>query len=132
MPKATVNIQDTEVHDLKTLPAKDGEEGGVVTLRRMSYGQVIQRRAMVSAMKVHGGKGKNFEGEINMMQEGVTLFEFQHCIVDHNLTGDDDQPLDLRSPLAIKALDPRVGQEIETYIGKMNNFEEDDDEEGNS
>jgi len=131
MPRATVNINDTARFELKTLPPTDDEEGGFVVLRRMSYGQVLQRRAMVSAMKVHGGRGKDFEGEINMMQESVTLFEFQNCIVDHNLTDHDEKPLDFRSPLVVKALDPRVGQEIETYIGKMNNFDE-EDEEGNS
>jgi hypothetical protein len=129
MPVATVNMEATEHHDLKTLPPADGEEGGFVVLRRLNYGQVLHRRASVSAMKVRSGRGKDFEGEINMMQESVTLYEYANCIVDHNLTDKDGNPLDFKSPMVIRALDPRVGQEIETLIGKMNNFDDEEDED---
>jgi hypothetical protein len=128
MPRGTADLEGTQRYDLKTAPPD-----GYVVLRRMSYGQILQRRALVSNMKVTSSrKSKDFEGEINMMQESVTLLEFQNCIVDHNLTSDDagEHPLDLRSQIAIRSLDPRIGQEIEKLISDMNNFDE-EDEEGN-
>jgi hypothetical protein len=126
MVVATVNLQDTETINLKSLP------GGYVTLRRLSYGQILERRAMTAGMKVRASKGKDFEGELQTMNERVTLFEFQNCVVDHNLTDAQENKLDLHNPLGVKSLDPRVGQEIEGLFNDLNNFEDDEDAEGNS
>lgn len=123
MPKAVANNQDTIRKDLKTLP------GGFVVLRRLTYGEKIQRRAMVSGMKIRGGgKTKDFEGEMNMVNEQATLFDFQRCIVEHNLEKDDEGTLlNFQNVQDIKLLDPRVGEEIDTLLSELNNFEDDEE-----
>lgn len=120
MPKAVANVVETERHDLKSL------EGAFVELKRMTYGQSVQRRAMMKLSLT--GKGKSFAGEMAMASEEITRFEFAHCIVDHNLENEDGSKLDLSRPVDFAALDPRVGQEIEALISEMNDIE---DEEGN-
>jgi hypothetical protein len=126
MVKAVSNNQDTERFDLKTLP------GAYIVARRLSYGEKLQRRAMVSNFKVKiGDKKRDTEGEMNFVNEQATLFDFQHCIVEHNLDRDDQGNLLNFSNLAdIRALDPRVGEEIDNLLDKMNNFD-DEDESGN-
>jgi len=136
---ATSNTAETIRKDLKTLP------GGYVVLRRLTYGEKIQRRAMVSGMKVRGGsKSRDFEGEMNLVNEAATMFDFQRCVVEHNLEaelkgpmglveGDEapaqTRPLDLSKAADIKLLDPRVGEEIDGYLSEINNFEEDEEGE---
>lgn len=120
MPRATVNIETTERFDLKTL----GE--AFVVLRRMSYGQILERR-MFTKLEVTAGKGKDFQGELGMANRKVTEFEFKSCIVEHNLEDENDRPLDLTKPSDFNKLDPRVGQEIEKYITDMNNFEDEEE-----
>ena len=133
MPRATSNNAETERLELKTI------EGGYVVARRLTYGEKLQRRQMVSNMRIGGSKkSKDFEGEMNLVNEQATAFDFQRCIVDHNLTKpnpsspDDestDLPLDFSKLADIKSLDPRAGEEIDNWLSELNNFEEDD--EGN-
>lgn len=125
MPKATANNQETVRRDLKSL------EGGYVEARRLTYGEKLQRRAMVSSMRLESGKKKSdFVGEMQLVNEQATTFDFQRCIVDHNLYADDEETvkIDLNNAMGIKSLDPRVGEEIDTFLSEINNFEEDDDE----
>lgn len=121
MPQATVDVESTQKFDLKTLPE------GFVVLRRMSYGQVLQRRMFTKLEIESSGKSRDFRGEMAMTNVKVTAFEFQHCVVDHNLEDKDGRKLDLTKPADFNKLDPRVGQEIEGYISEMNNFEEDEE-----
>jgi len=139
MVVATSNNAETIRKDLKTLP------GGYVVLRRLSWGEKLQRRAMVSGMKVRGGnKSKDFEGEMNLVNEAATMFDFQRCIVEHNLEaeiqgpmgvveGDEPpektRPLDFSKAADIKLLDPRVGEEIDDLLSEINNFDEDEEGE---
>ena len=121
MPNATVSFQ-TERHELKSCPE------AWVELRRMSYGQIVERRSMLK-MSVASSKGsKDFKGEMAMANREITMFEFKNCIVAHNLTDSNERELNLGSPIDFAALDPRIGQEIEKLIGDMNNFEDDDQE----
>lgn len=133
MPKATANLQETFRHELKTLPKSDTDEAGFVVVRRLTYGEKIQRRAMTGSMKVNASKGqKDFAGEMQLINEKATVFDFQHCIVDHNLTKDDEgTPLDFRQLMDIRSLDPRVGEEIDNILNELNNFDEDDEASGN-
>lgn len=126
MPVATSNIQATERKELKSLPE------GFVVLRRMTYGQICERRAMLklSIATGRGNKG-DLKGEMAMANREITMYEFSHCIVDHNLEKDVNgtvQKLNLSDPVDFASLDPRVGQEIERYITEMNDFEDDDQE----
>lgn len=128
MPVA-VRSDDTETFKLKTLP------GAFVTLRRMSYGQILQRRSLMKLTFTSQGKGKSAEGEIAMANKKVNLFEYQTCIVEHNLERVEGQLLNLGNAVDVEMLDPKVGQEIEKYIEKLNNFEDEDagdEDPGNS
>jgi hypothetical protein len=96
----------------------------------------LERRAMTSNMKVEAGKNsKDFAGEMQLVNEQATLYDFQRCIVDHNLTKPSptdpdneaaDVPIVFTSPADIRSLDPRVGEEIDTILGDLNNFEADE------
>jgi hypothetical protein len=125
MPKATANIVEPEHHDLKTLP------GGFVVLRRLTYGQKLERKAMASVAQAETGRGQNMKMQIAMVNEQAQLYDFTHCVVDHNLEGDDGNKLNFADINAIRSLDPRIGEEIERLMDKMNNFEEDDPNLGN-
>jgi len=130
MPRGTVSYEPQR-YELKTLLPD-----GYVELKQMSYGQVVERRALMKLSVQMSGKGRNsdFKGEMAMASVQIQRFEFNHCIVDHNITDANDRKLNLSDPNDFAALDPQVGQEIEKYIGEMNNFEdvEDDPELGNS
>jgi hypothetical protein len=117
----------TEHHELKTLP------GGFVEVRRLTYGEVLQRRTMMK-MEIQGQGQKDARAEIEMMSRKATEFDFQKCIVDHNLFADDAETrkLNLASGADLGMLDPRVGQEIEQILDKLNNYDLTEEEEGNS
>jgi len=121
MPNATVDVESTQKYDLKTL------EEGFVVLRRMSYGDILQRRTFTKIEIGGDSKSKDFRGELAMANRKVTEFEFAKCVVDHNLEDASGRKLNLNAPSDFNQLDPRVGQEIEEYISEMNNFEADEE-----
>lgn len=127
MPKAVVSPKVTERKELETLPPEDGEEGGFVELRHMSYGEYLKRRDMISNMSFKG-EGKNTEAFMKMANEEVALYEFATCIVDHNLQDENGNSLDFRSKRAFQMLNPRVGEEISNYIDEMNKWEKDSED----
>jgi hypothetical protein len=122
MPIAIANVQDTQRFDLKSVAE------GYIVLKRMTYGQIVQRRAMTKLSIDTSGRSKDIKGELAMASREVTQFEFKNCIVEHNLEKADGDKLNLGSPVDFEMLDPRVGQEIEKRISEMNNFEDDDQE----
>lgn len=125
MPQATVSSSNNaEKFDLKTCP------GGYVCLRRMTYGEKLNRQQMSSKMSFTGGK-KDFEGTMDLVNTKVREIEFQKCIVDHNLEDESGRKLDFRNKMDIHSLDPKIGDEIDELISDMNNYDE-EDEEGNS
>lgn len=122
MPRATVTTEDVTRFDLKSL------EGGYVILRPLTYAQFLARRDIGGKMTVKANeRSKDMTGEVAMMQMAVTQYEFQHCIVEHNLENDDGALLQF--PRDFGLLNPRIGEEISQLIDKMNQFEVD---EGNS
>ena len=126
MPSAVANLEETKRLDLKSLAE------GFVLLRRMTYGQVVQRRTMSRmTLSTQGNRKSSLVGEMAMASKEITLFEFAHCIVDHNLEDVDGRKLNLSLPTDFDRLDPRVGQEIEEAIGDMNNFEDEGGEQEN-
>jgi hypothetical protein len=135
MPIATANLAPEAKKELKTCP------GGWVILRRMTYGQKLDRMKHVGKLSVDmRGKGKGTKGEMEMLQKGSTIYDFQACIVEHNLEkniGTEEHPnivpLNLKTMMDIDALDPRIGEEISSLIDELNNFElEEGDGQGNS
>ena len=127
MPRATVNVQEAERIELKTLPE------GFVVIHRLSYGQKLERRAMSSqaSAEMNGNDRKNMKLMVDMMNERATLFDFTHCILDHNLEDENGNKLDMTNPVHVRMLDPRVAEEVERALDKLNNFEEEDEELGN-
>lgn len=122
MPKASVSLL-TEHFDLKTL------EGGWIDLKRMNYGQKLERAQMATDMQLEMTKGaKTQKANIDIMQRVVTVFDFKNCVADHNLFEDDEEQIkiDFTRPNVVDKLDPRVGDEIASLIDDMNNFEDSD------
>lgn len=127
MVKATVS-NHTQTFDLKTCV------GGKVTLRRMTYGQKLERIELATSQVIKAETDKRgrpqaggeAQMDIKMLQRATSEFEFNRCIVDHNLENDDGIKLDFKSPQTLDILDPRIGDEISQHIEEMNNFEEED------
>lgn len=121
MPVAIAN-KKSERFDLKSCPPD-----GYVVIRRMKYGEKISRTQMSSAVTARTAKGKNTEIDIDMLLEDTTLWEFANLVSEHNLTDKDDKPLNFKNPEHVRELDPVIGEEISTYIDKLNSFEEDEE-----
>jgi hypothetical protein len=123
MPVATVS-QKTERKDLKTL------EGGFVELKQLSFDQILERRdkAMRMSMEQKPNRKKDDTArvEFESAMQWDRFFTFSTCIVDHNLEDENGKPLNFNNRMTLKALDPKIGSEIEKYIEEMN---EDEDEE---
>lgn len=128
MPRATVSLDPEDKVDLKTCP------GAFVVLRRLSYGQKLQRSQQAAKMGMDLSKNKS-TGHMSMdlLNRQSAYFDFKHCVAEHNLEGDNGEPLDFTNPRDVDRLDPRIGEEISTLIDKLNNFEEElDDDKGDS
>jgi hypothetical protein len=89
VPVATVKADSTERHELKTL------ESGYVVFRRMTYGETLERRALMKLSFTTKKGQKDLQGELAMGNRRIQLFEFQHTIVDHNLTDELENKLNL-------------------------------------
>jgi hypothetical protein len=70
-------------------------------------------------------RGEDMSMELKMMGRKTSVIEFRECILEHNLTDENDVPLNMADPLTLDKLDGRIGQEIEDCLGKMNVFEGD-------
>jgi hypothetical protein len=125
MPRATVSTEATR-HDLKSCP------GGFVLLKPLPFGKMLERREMASKMSMQQDSGKRQKDQkidFSLMQRMARQFEFTHCIEDHNLEDEQGIKLNFGNRLALDALDPKIGAEIESLIDEMNQ-EEDEDLEG--
>jgi len=116
MPRATIDKTYVEQLDLKSLP------GGEVQLRRLSYGELIRRRQIGTAMTLQQVEGDQI-GTVEMINRKMTEFEFTHCIVEHNLEDENGKLLDFRKSQTFDILDPRVGEEIARRIDEMNDLD---------
>jgi hypothetical protein len=142
MPIAT-EIESTGEHfDLKTLP------GGFVELRRMTHGEKMYRKSLMSNAKIAtastGNRAARRAGqrapqqdtniELELSNTRVTLYEFSVSIVNHNLTylkvKDDptsETLLDFKIREHVEMLAGRVGDEIDELITEINSIETDED-----
>lgn len=114
MPQATI-AKTEERFDLKTCPPD-----GYVVVRRMTYGESLQRRD--DMLRMHAGTGQD-GFQVEMMNKKTALQDFGNLIVDHNLTDENGRPLNFKSAQHVLALDPRIGEEIGSYIDKLNSWE---------
>lgn len=123
MPVATVS-QEVIHKDLKTL------EGGFVELKQLSFDQILERRDKAMRMSMEQTPNRKSTDKAKIEFESAMqwdrFFTFSNCIVEHNLEDANGKPLNFNNPMTLKALDPKVGSEIEKYIEEMN---EDEDEE---
>lgn len=126
MPRATVSLDPEDKVELKTCP------GAYVVLKRLSYGQKLQRSQQAAKMGMELQKGKSSgHMSMDMLSRQSAYFDFRNCIAEHNLEGDNGEPLDFTNSKDVDRLDPRIGEEISIAIDKLNNFEEElDDAQG--
>lgn len=123
MAVATI-VNTTERFDLKSCPPD-----GYVVVRRMTYGEKLKRQSMMTKFKMEMGR-KNSDTsvmDVDLDQEKVSIWEFQNLIVEHNLTDENEKPLNFKNMADIARLGPVVGEEIQKRIDELNSFEEDEE-----
>lgn len=132
MPKATIDREETFRFDLKTLPANNGDMGGYVVLRRLSYHQMMQRRDIASKIgwEERRSRGRKNEDEsvkamMEVMNVATMEYEFRHSIVEHNLEDEAGRLIDFQNPESYKNLHPAIGAEIGKIIDALNPSEDD-------
>ena len=129
MPRATVDVSNTRRFPLQTLPKTEEDEEGFVELRKLSYGQVLERRDMGAKIAIEGltdtRNTEDLKVTTDMIQKAVTEFEFSNAIVSHNLEDEHGTNLNFTKPSSVWALDPQVGQEIGELIDDMNQWDSD-------
>ena len=122
MPRATHDIGLTEEFNLESL------EGGVVTLRQMTYGERVKVREMTMQLSMQTTRGRQTNEatiDMEMTQMRVDEYEFSKSIVEHNLTDEADTPLNFKKSGVVASLAPQIGTEISLLIARFNNPEED-------
>ncbi|HEX6825791.1 MAG TPA: hypothetical protein VF077_05675 [Nitrospiraceae bacterium] len=72
-----------------------------------------------------GGKNAPETTKMNILQRGTRLYEYQHCIIEHNLEDANGTILNFRHTGTLDQLDPKIGGEIEDLIDAMHNPDED-------
>lgn len=120
MPVAVVTNILSEKKDLASCP------GGYVIVRRMNYGEKLYRSNIATRMLMSTDKASKdtFQGELDMQTEEVAYWEFANLVVEHNLTDDNEKPLNFKNRADVKRLDGSVGDEIGKIIDEWNNAEE--------
>lgn len=114
MPRATHVPGETERFELESCPPD-----GFVELRRLSYGEKLERREMTMAMYTSGDRRDN-RISFDLLMQKVQLFDFKNCIVNHNLEDDRGEQLDFRKMQDVLRLDDRIAEEIEEKINIIN------------
>lgn len=120
MPRATVDFNDTKRHELKSLPE------AFVVLKRLSYGQKLQRQSMAMEMEMKQ-QGKDTQSSFQIAATKVAEFDFKNCIVDHNLEDEQGNKLNFQNPADVHRLHPAIGEEVGELIDGMNSFEDSDE-----
>lgn len=132
MPKAVIDTQETFRYDLRTLPSDNGDMGGYVVLRRLTYHQMMQRRDIAAKIgwEETRARGRNNRSEetvkamMEIMNVATMEYEFRHSIVEHNLEDAAGNLIDFTRPESYANLDPKVGAEINKYIEDLNQEED--------
>lgn len=122
MPFTGAAVQ-TVRKELKTV------EGGFVEIRRMKYGEKLQRAGFSRLAIDMNSRSRDIKGELDMANAEVTYLGFANCIVSHNLFKDPEEQhlFNFASRDDVDSLPGPVGEEIDKYINEINNFEEDDE-----
>lgn len=121
MPVATIT-EDTVEEKLKSVPE------GIVVIKRMTYGQRLQRQQMAMRMQMSmGGSKKDTTMDVEMLSRATSLWSFANLIQSHNLTDATGRELNFKNAADVERLAAPVGEEIDKLIDKHNNFEDDVD-----
>lgn len=123
MPIAVVE-ENEEKCPLKTCPPD-----GYVIIKKMNYGQSLERQDMIAeiAMQMPENKRNNPKMEIKFLQRKTALWEFANLIIDHNLQAKDGRLLNFKNPEDVTLIRGPIGDEIQAYINKFNSFEDDEE-----
>jgi hypothetical protein len=110
------------------LPVKSAPPDGYVVLRRRTYGEKKKRDDMQVRMTVAAAEKQQQNGqlaqpeamsmEINSLL--VARYDFRTCVVEHNITDENDRLLDFSNPADLELMDEPVGEEIEKLIRDFN------------
>jgi hypothetical protein len=126
MPRATIDTHESTKYELKTC------EGAWVLIRRLPYGEFLHRQEMAIQLKFESDRQRNSNSRTNrtsssmtLINKKVTQFEFENCIVDHNLEDDVGEKLDFHDITTLDVLDPVIGNEIGGIINNLHQFEDD-------
>jgi hypothetical protein len=114
MPRATVAV-DSQTFKLETCP------DGWVKIRRMTYGEKLTRQDDMMNMQT---STKDDMMNIRIQAKKMALVDFANLILEHNLTDENDVPLNFKNAADVAKLDPRIGDEIGKYIDSINSFED--------
>lgn len=117
MPVAT-RMTETVRRELRSCPPD-----GFVVLRQLSYDQMLERRDGASQILMGQGvrDGATPQMAVKILNKWSNAYTFPRCIVEHNLTDAQGNPLDFSHPEQVfQTLDPKVGAEIEAYIDELN------------
>ena len=121
MPNATASRVSERV-ELKSCP------GAWVELRTMNFGEWQQRQDITMSMSIEmaDNRGRKDAGNLNMNvnNEVVAMFEFQRCVVDHNLEDETGRKLNFMNRMDLAMLDPRIGNEISEFIRNRHEWTE--------
>lgn len=99
---------------------KSAPPDGFVELRKMPYGRSLQRRDMAIRARIEQDKrGGDAHTVLDQYTQKTRQFEFEYCIVDHNLTDEGGAKLDFSNPMTLEVLDPAIGAEIEDMLDKL-------------
>jgi hypothetical protein len=121
MPRATVDLTPKR-EELKSAPPD-----GYIMVVPLPYGKILERRDNATKMSMEQQADQNAgpsKIDIGMLQRQTRMYEFEHCITDHNLEDHLSRKLDLKNPRDFDLLDPKIGQEIEVVLDKLNQIEE--------
>jgi hypothetical protein len=99
----------------------------------MPYGDWLHRQELAMQMEIEAsGRSQDIKGKVLAANQAVTAYEFGKCVVEHNLEDDDGNLLDFRGPRALDLLDPKIGNEIGTYIAELHEFDAGNSNSGSS
>lgn len=119
MPSA-VTSTETKTVNLESV------EGGVVELRRFSYGERLSMRSISSRMSMGSYDPKKSDEEnaeamaFSMDMEKLNFYRFSKAIVSHNLEDDKGRKLNFTNRADFNRLNESVGREIEAAIEQLN------------
>jgi hypothetical protein len=109
-------VQATHQQKTKRFDNIPGLEGGWVEVRRLSHGERLDR--LDESMHFEGGGDGDTKVFVSTAKS--RLFDFKHCIIDHNLEDADGRKLNLADPKDVRNLAGPVGDAIAEIINEHN------------